>query len=102
VGAFQPFIRSQRRFGRAFPLCFVGVSGWGICAKNWQLALAVSVMLKRHPAFALEQGLRTAGRRAGEPGAALDTNGRSRHRTDGKPLRAAAVNAEVRLVLCHD
>ena len=62
-----------------------------------QRARAVSCLLKRTTAFALEPCLRTSGSRAGEPGASLDTAGRSLNRTDVKPMIAAAVHAEVRL-----
>lgn len=61
------------------------------------LARAVYDMLKRHTAFDLEHFLQSEGSRAGEPGASLDTDGMSWHRTDGKPLMAASWNAEVRL-----
>ena len=62
-----------------------------------QLARATSCMLTRHTAFDLEQCLRTSGSRAGEPGAELDTEGMSLHRTDVTPMMAASWNAEVRL-----
>jgi transposase len=62
-----------------------------------KLARAVSCMLKRKTAFDLEPCLRTSGSRAGEPGASLDTEGMSLHRTDVKPMIAASWNAEVRL-----
>lgn len=54
-------------------------------------------MLKRQTAFDLEQCLRTSGSRAREPGAELDTQGMSLHRTDVKPSMVASWNAEVRL-----
>jgi transposase len=62
-----------------------------------KLARAVSVMLTRKTAFDLEQFLRTYGSRAGEPGASLDTEGRSLNRTEVQPRMAASWNAEGRL-----
>src|SRR2546428_12660432 len=35
--ASHPCIHSLHRSRKAFPPCFTGVSGWDICAKNWQL-----------------------------------------------------------------
>jgi hypothetical protein len=61
------------------------------------LARAVSGMLKRHTAFELEQFLSPSRRRAGEPGAELDTAGMSLHPTDMTPNMAASSNAAVRL-----
>ena len=60
-------------------------------------APAVYVRLKRNTAFALEPCLRTSGSSAGDPGASLDTAGRSLHRTAVKPRIAASVTAEGRL-----
>src|SRR5262249_12456191 len=37
VCALYPCIRSQPHSRKAFPPCFVGVCGWVVCAKNWQL-----------------------------------------------------------------
>jgi hypothetical protein len=62
-----------------------------------QLARAVSVMRKRTTACDLEQCLRTAGSRAGAPGAARDPEGRSQHRPDVQPRMAASLHADVRL-----
>jgi transposase len=55
-----------------------------------KLARAVYVMLKRHTALDLEQCLCTSGSRAGEPGAALDPEGRSLHPTAMQPHMAAS------------
>jgi transposase len=55
-----------------------------------KLARAVYVMLKRHTAFDLEQFLCPSGSSAGEPGAELDTEGRSLNPTDMKPSMAAS------------
>lgn len=61
------------------------------------LARAVSYMLKRQTAFDLEHFLQSSGSRAGAPGAALDTEGMSLHRTDVTPMMAASLNAAVHL-----
>lgn len=61
-----------------------------------KLARAVSCMLKRHTALDLEPFLCASGRSAGEPGASLDTVGRSLHTADLKPHMAASWNAAVR------
>jgi hypothetical protein len=60
-------------------------------------ARAVSGMLTRTTAFALEQFLRTSGSRASEPGAERDPEGMSLPRTGVKPRLAASVNAAARL-----
>jgi hypothetical protein len=62
-----------------------------------KLARAVYVMLKRNTAVDLEPFLRTYGSRARAPGASLDTDGMSLHRTDVKPMMAASLNAAGRL-----
>jgi hypothetical protein len=61
-----------------------------------KLARAVYVLRNRHTAFDREQCLRPSGSRAGEPGAALATQGRRLHRTDVQPILAASGTAAVR------
>jgi transposase len=61
------------------------------------LARAGDGRLKRHTALALAQCLCPSGRRAREPGAALDTAGRRLHPTARKPQMAASSHAAVRL-----
>jgi hypothetical protein len=62
-----------------------------------KLARAVDGMLKRNTAVDLAPCLRPSGSRAGEPGAALATEGMRLPRTEVKPMMAASWHAEVRL-----
>jgi transposase len=61
------------------------------------LGRAVYCMLKRQVAFAMHRFLHTSGSRAAEPGASLDTTGRSLKRACAKPSSAASLHAKARL-----
>ena len=61
------------------------------------LGRAVYCMRKRQVAFDMHLFLQSSGSRVGEPGASLDTTGRSLKRACSKPALAAALNAKARL-----
>jgi hypothetical protein len=62
-----------------------------------KVARAVYDLLKRKTAVAMNICLHTYGRRAGEPGASLDTQGMSLHGACSQVYLPASLNATVRL-----
>jgi transposase len=62
-----------------------------------QLGRAVYCLRKRKVACEMEIFLQTAGSRAGEPGASLDSSGMSLERACAQPSPAASLNAKARL-----